>query len=400
VCVRDAQGYLRVRPYFYRPSCVWVVIEEVVVGVPHARRASCWGGEGSWYNMSGAKPLTVGAMASYVYVCVCVCGGGCRLTSRAIAERNDRLDRLAREMAALARLSPSGIFHTDANVRTQSHQGESGAGPKCTSPQRLTGGDVGRAQGHVTAANDQWFLITGLRGTAAPSGSGSGSSELGPWADAWRTHVHPADRARVDAAWARVEADPDAALDEEFQFQRLDGKLVWLHCQCLPHRAPPPSVALAAATSLQQQQQQGKEPFWRRWVRGRRAAPTSVADDAGLPVRRTSSSSSYQASPAASATAVAATAVRDERNVPARTRGTGSGSGSGRHGVIAALSDVTPRKTLEWERLAAGRRAAAAEAARRREAETHRREQARFVDVICHEMRNPLNGTVCHPPRE
>jgi len=57
------------------------------------------------------------------------------------------------------------------------------------------------------------------------------------------------------------------------------------------------------------------------------------------------------------------------------------------HSVVGSLADITERHRLEKERMDALQLAAS-------QAEEHRAEQARFVDIICHEIRNPLNGIV------
>eukprot|EP01113_Clastostelium_recurvatum_P033246 TRINITY_DN4373_c0_g1_i3.p1 TRINITY_DN4373_c0_g1~~TRINITY_DN4373_c0_g1_i3.p1 ORF type:complete len:1505 (+),score=363.53 TRINITY_DN4373_c0_g1_i3:203-4717(+) len=61
---------------------------------------------------------------------------------------------------------------------------------------------------------------------------------------------------------------------------------------------------------------------------------------------------------------------------------------------VAALVDITERKTLERERLEAMQQAEAEQRKRAQDAEQHQRQQELFVDTICHEIRNPLNGIV------
>ena len=56
-------------------------------------------------------------------------------------------------------------------------------------------------------------------------------------------------------------------------------------------------------------------------------------------------------------------------------------------GMVGAFTDITESKRLEREKMEALQLAA-------KQAEDHMREQARFVDIICHEIRNPLNGIV------
>lgn len=62
--------------------------------------------------------------------------------------------------------------------------------------------------------------------------------------------------------------------------------------------------------------------------------------------------------------------------------------------LVCAFADVSERLQLERSRLDALALVAETSEARAREAEQHRREQERFVDMICHEIRNPLNGIV------
>jgi len=61
---------------------------------------------------------------------------------------------------------------------------------------------------------------------------------------------------------------------------------------------------------------------------------------------------------------------------------------------IMALSDVTDQKLLENERIHAFASAQAEARDRAAESEEHRRRQELFVDMVCHEIRNPLNGIV------
>ena len=63
-------------------------------------------------------------------------------------------------------------------------------------------------------------------------------------------------------------------------------------------------------------------------------------------------------------------------------------------GTLSVLSDVTEQKMLESERLAALQRAEQESRQRALDAEEHRRQQELFVDTVCHEIRNPLNGIV------
>ena len=61
-------------------------------------------------------------------------------------------------------------------------------------------------------------------------------------------------------------------------------------------------------------------------------------------------------------------------------------------GIVGTFIDATARISSEQQKVAALEQAAQIERQRAEEAEMHRAEQVRFVDMICHEIRNPLNG--------
>ncbi|TPX65966.1 hypothetical protein SpCBS45565_g04841 [Spizellomyces sp. 'palustris'] len=63
-------------------------------------------------------------------------------------------------------------------------------------------------------------------------------------------------------------------------------------------------------------------------------------------------------------------------------------------GWYLATIDVSERKALEAERLDGLRNAEAEQRKRAEEAEENRRHQEMFIDMICHEIRNPLNGVI------
>jgi len=221
-----------------------------------------------------------------------------------VAERNEKLDRLADEMGALARLSPNGIFLTDSRVRPRGHVArDTSVDPPTHVGAPMPAVRALRTQGHVVSANDQWFKITGLK-------------ELGGGADRWRDRIHPDDRAEFDQKWQAFEAGHSTDGGEaEFRLLAPDCTATWVYAQFLFESAAPPAG--------------------------------------------------------------------------------GAGSDGGKRArIIAALTDITQRKRLEQERLEALEHAAAIQQQRMREAEQHRREQERFVDVICHEMRNPLSGII------
>ncbi|ORX86570.1 hypothetical protein K493DRAFT_291249 [Basidiobolus meristosporus CBS 931.73] len=61
-------------------------------------------------------------------------------------------------------------------------------------------------------------------------------------------------------------------------------------------------------------------------------------------------------------------------------------------GFVGALTDLTERKRLEQERLSAVRLAEQQQRHRAEEAEEVKRQQELYIDMTCHELRNPLNG--------
>ncbi|ORX79348.1 hypothetical protein K493DRAFT_293359 [Basidiobolus meristosporus CBS 931.73] len=61
-------------------------------------------------------------------------------------------------------------------------------------------------------------------------------------------------------------------------------------------------------------------------------------------------------------------------------------------GFVGALTDLTERKMLEQERLSAVRLAEQQQRHRAEEAEEVKRQQELYIDMTCHELRNPLNG--------
>jgi len=63
-------------------------------------------------------------------------------------------------------------------------------------------------------------------------------------------------------------------------------------------------------------------------------------------------------------------------------------------GTISVMSDITQLKVLQADRLVALENAEQESRKRAEDAEEHRRQQELFVDMVCHEIRNPLNGIV------
>jgi signal transduction histidine kinase/DNA-binding response OmpR family regulator len=62
------------------------------------------------------------------------------------------------------------------------------------------------------------------------------------------------------------------------------------------------------------------------------------------------------------------------------------------NGISLFSTDITPRKRLEQERQQAIELANEHQQQRIQEAEDYRHKQADFIDTLCHELRNPLNG--------
>ena len=62
--------------------------------------------------------------------------------------------------------------------------------------------------------------------------------------------------------------------------------------------------------------------------------------------------------------------------------------------IVGAFTDVTHWRQLEQQQMVALAETADVQLRRAEDAEKSRREQERFVDIICHEIRNPLSGIV------
>ena len=60
---------------------------------------------------------------------------------------------------------------------------------------------------------------------------GYGPDEAAPVTALWRDNVHPDDRARAEAALARLGADPSAFFDEILRYRRRDGSIAWVRCR-------------------------------------------------------------------------------------------------------------------------------------------------------------------------
>ncbi|KAJ3235649.1 hypothetical protein HDU81_000281 [Chytriomyces hyalinus] len=60
--------------------------------------------------------------------------------------------------------------------------------------------------------------------------------------------------------------------------------------------------------------------------------------------------------------------------------------------VLGSITDITIRKTLESERIHALEAEQAAQKQRADEAIQSKKESDKFIDMVCHELRNPLNG--------
>ena len=166
-----------------------------------------------------------------------------------------------------------------------------------------------------------------------------------PALDDWQGRVHPDDAAALREMWRRALCSPPMALAREFRFRRPDGSERWILMQCFPE-----------------------------------TATGYVADVPAPPTTTAAAASTASASPAPSAAG-----VRHERTASQE---------SVVRGLVCAFTDLTAHKQLEVERLQALEEAARTQAQRANEAEQHRREQERLVDIICHEIRNPLNGII------
>ena len=86
-------------------------------------------------------------------------------------------------------------------------------------------------------------------------------------------------------------------------------------------------------------------------------------------------------------------------NAPPAERGLGSSADHGdtpghMRSVIGAFTDVTHWRELEQQQIASLTAIADVQERRAADVDANRREQERFVDVVCHEIRNPLNGIV------
>ncbi|KAK9762744.1 hypothetical protein K7432_011228 [Basidiobolus ranarum] len=62
------------------------------------------------------------------------------------------------------------------------------------------------------------------------------------------------------------------------------------------------------------------------------------------------------------------------------------------HGFVGTLTDLTERKLLEKERVSALQLAEQQQRRRAEDAEEIKKQQELFIDMTCHELRNPLNG--------
>ncbi|KAJ3144389.1 hypothetical protein HK101_002714 [Irineochytrium annulatum] len=62
------------------------------------------------------------------------------------------------------------------------------------------------------------------------------------------------------------------------------------------------------------------------------------------------------------------------------------------HGYVFAMIDITEKRRLEEEKVLSLQREEAAQRRRADEAEESRHQQETFIDMVCHEIRNPLNG--------
>ena len=82
----------------------------------------------------------------------------------------------------------------------------------------------------------------------------------------------------------------------------------------------------------------------------------------------------------------------EKSNDPKNTKDRKKGQPDTSWGIIGVFSDISKTRALEQEQLRALQTIAETESRRAEEAENHEKEQLRFVDIVCHEIRNPLNG--------
>jgi signal transduction histidine kinase len=279
----------------------------------------------------------------------------------------------------------------------------------------------------VTYANERWIEITGLRsGRPADAGhSGSAGAALGSSAaldepapspslssllaraDDWQQLVHPDDHAALNHAWAQMHQHPattttvaasasasvpphaDRMLSHEFRLNRPDGCTVYVYAQGLPDDAPggalPAAVPGSSAAAATSDEDGGRRGWWppswwrrRRWGWGAHRHTGSTLEDGQGAAMAINVRTSDGGAPAS--------ALSPSHRAPLAAASGG--------GLVCAFTDLTEHKRIETERVNALQQAAREQAARADEAEAHRREQERFVDVICHEIRNPLNGIV------
>ncbi|HEY9639481.1 MAG TPA: PAS domain S-box protein, partial [Coleofasciculaceae cyanobacterium] len=109
------------------------------------------------------------------------------ISDRKQAEQD--LEESEHRYATLSRISPVGIFRTDA-------------------------------QGNNTYVNDRWREFTGL-------------SRYEGMGKQWQEAIHPDDRQAVAHIWQQMIESP-ASLEVEYRYLRPDGKVTWVVCQAVP----------------------------------------------------------------------------------------------------------------------------------------------------------------------
>jgi len=249
----------------------------------------------------------------------------------ALVVNNSDITRFANNLNILTQLSPHGIFRVDRG-------------------------------GHLTYVNDRWRNIVGYS-TMTPL------KDL----DSWMTRIHKDDRAGVDQAWTDMISNPSQSVSFEFRVLR-------------PRIVLPEPVEQAAngdddddyyrdedeeddGDVYGNHRLNGSSPVGGVELRPRKIRPVPLAS----PVDPNNSDYEirwilFQCQPEVTVT-----------EYPTQTTRI--------HSVVGSLADVTDQRKLEKEKMDALALAAS-------QAEEHRAEQARFVDIICHEIRNPLNGIV------
>jgi signal transduction histidine kinase len=247
--------------------------------------------------------------------------------------------------------------------------------------------------------------------------------------EAWAEHIHPDDRNGLRDLWIRTMygCPMSTSFTYEFRFMRPDGEVRYLLAQCLRDTtytssddegvsAAPSATTLAAGAPQRHTTWRARLRAWpvRRTSNPSRppstyyvgvgaAGSATTSGESDMPhamaalLHRGGSSVLAVGMPSAASMAVtnpvAATAAAATSGA-SPTPTAAMAAAAGIRGLVCGITDLTEHKRLERARLEALEHASRVQTARADEAEAHQREQERFVDVICHEIRNPLNGIV------